>query len=238
MNCEDMKVALIGLIHGEIDEPDRRLAEDHLARCGICREDRERLEEVSRLLRSQRAEEDAEGFLFAGRTAAGRAPRRAFPVSRLALRYAAAAALLLVAPLVILAAANTRIQKDSQGWAVQFSLLPRAQGGVSPGAERLTPEEERRIQAEIDSRLVRHQQELLAALDERINQSRRLTLADLARALATQEETFSAGIRSEREQSLRRSDAVEAMLGSELTRTQQMLGVVLAASQPPQVIEQ
>jgi len=55
---------------------------------------------------------------------------------------------------------------------------------------------------------------------------------DLSQALARQEQALSAGYRSDKEEILRRDRAVEQMVGSEINRTREMIGVVLAASEP------
>ena len=236
MTCEEMKTEIIGLIYEEIDEQVRLCVESHLAGCGACRRERDRLEETSALLRGSLAGEEE-------------IPAR--PLSRVWndphvvspaggprwSRFVMAACLLPAASLVVLAAGNTRLQKDASGWSLQFSLLPRRETARAETVDEVSKLAEEHLRAELSQRFERERSILLDAVDRRLEESRETLVRDLSHALARQEETLSAGFRSDKEELLRRGREVEQIVGTEIGRTREMIGAVLAAS-GPKVTEQ
>ena len=233
MSCEHFKPALVGLLYGEIDSEERGAVEAHLHSCAACRAEADSLAETSRQLVDAHGElppapvillpAEARG-VSRGRVGWWLAPRR----------LAAAAALLVAGPLVVLAGANTRIERDNGRWAARFSLLPER---VAPMDEEVIRQVRRQIESDLTERLRQERQATLETLDARLRDSRETLVRDLSSALARQEESLRAGQRMDRQEMLRRDRAVEQLVGSEMSRTREWLGEMLNASYQP-VVEQ
>jgi hypothetical protein len=221
-----MKEELVGLIYGETDDEARARIESHLDGCEQCRDARRSLEETARIVRRNAGQPlPAPRGLFSppfperGRTA------------RLG-RAAAVAAVFLAACLLGLSASNAHLDRRPDGWSLRFSLWPQPAGIETAGdASRI----QQQVASLVHEQLEREREEMLSAVNVRLENQRQQTLEDLSRALNHQEQLFTAGLRSEKEELLRRGEMVEEMLGSEIYRTRQMLGAVLAASEPKRV---
>jgi DNA anti-recombination protein RmuC len=135
---------------------------------------------------------------------------------------------------VVLAATNTRVEREQGRWAAQFALLPQRAARVDETTMRRMRQE---LEAEMASRFQKERQATIDSVNQRLEESRRALVQDLSVALARQEETLRAGYQSDRQEMRRRDRTVEQLVGNEMSRTRQWLGQVLNASQKP-VIEQ
>jgi len=240
MSCEDIKPGLIGLIYGEIEPHERQSVVEHLGSCAACRSEQERLTDTARLLSSTEGELPAAPALPISalpefrKVSGSRWPDGRTKSWPFLYRLAAAAVIAIVVPLVVLAATNTRVEREQGRWAAQFALLPQRAARVDETTMRRMRQE---LEAEMASRFQKERQATIDSVNQRLEESRRALVQDLSVALARQEETLRAGYQSDRQEMRRRDRTVEQLVGNEMSRTRQWLGQVLNASQKP-VIEQ
>ncbi len=229
-DCSEIRPLLAALVSGDLDSGETATAQAHLDGCALCRDDLKGLRRTSESLR---------------RALGGPLPEAAFstpvrlpgPQSR--GRWLAAAAAAVIVSLAGLSAANARVTRGTDGWAVQFSLRPPA-GEPDPAViERLVTT---RVDERVNRALALQEAELDAVVQKKVEQERQRLVADLARTLAQQEKILTAGLSQDRRERIERERArdaaFETLVGSEMQRTQQMLGAVLAASTQPTVVEQ
>ena len=223
MRCKDSQRLLVSWLYGELSDEERKQMEEHLSRCSLCRQAKEKIQQAKGILEQwEVAEPSWKSVILPGREPRWRGWYYWLFGGATPLRRAAAVAMMVaVVGLVVFSLLNLRVSYARGDFSIGLSLVPPRSEVVRLG---------------VDQEAL--QQELLRAQEDTLDLVNRLMLVyyqkqqeDLATALQRLSAQWQLLRHADLEYIGDGFDTIQQRTYQDLQRTNQLLNLVLTSAQ-------